>query len=106
MTQTERIEKTVSLAEAQAQLHELVQSALRGEEVIIRENGHAVKLTPLPQEAPLSQTSQSDEAPKQEALTADELPKRRPKAGSMPGLIIYMADDFDAPLEDFKEYME
>jgi len=25
--------------------------------------------------------------------------------GSMKGLIKYMADDFDAPLEDFKEYM-
>jgi hypothetical protein len=27
------------------------------------------------------------------------------KAGSMKGLITYIADDFDAPLEDFKEYM-
>lgn len=25
--------------------------------------------------------------------------------GAMPGLIISMADDFDAPLEDFAEYM-
>jgi len=25
--------------------------------------------------------------------------------GSMKGLIKYMSDDFDAPLEDFKEYM-
>ena len=25
--------------------------------------------------------------------------------GSMKGLITYMADDFDEPLEDFKEYM-
>jgi hypothetical protein len=25
--------------------------------------------------------------------------------GSMKGLIKYMADDFDAPLEDFKDYM-
>ena len=25
--------------------------------------------------------------------------------GSMKGLIKYIADDFDAPLEDFKEYM-
>jgi hypothetical protein len=26
--------------------------------------------------------------------------------GSMKGLVLYMADDFDAPLDDFKEYME
>lgn len=25
--------------------------------------------------------------------------------GSMKGLVLYMADDFDAPLEDFEEYM-
>lgn len=25
--------------------------------------------------------------------------------GTMPGLITYMADDFDAPLSDFDEYM-
>ena len=26
--------------------------------------------------------------------------------GLFPGVVLYMADDFDAPLEDFKEYME
>lgn len=25
--------------------------------------------------------------------------------GSMKGLVLYMADDFDAPLEDFEDYM-
>ncbi len=30
-------------------------------------------------------------------------PKRR--FGSMKGLVEHMADDFDAPLDDFKEYM-
>lgn len=30
-------------------------------------------------------------------------PKRR--FGSMKGLVEHIADDFDAPLEDFKEYM-
>ncbi len=28
------------------------------------------------------------------------------KAGTMKGLIVRMSDDFDAPLDDFKEYME
>ena len=33
-------------------------------------------------------------------------PKRKPrKFGSMKGLVIHIADDFDAPLEDFKDYM-
>ena len=27
------------------------------------------------------------------------------KFGAMKGLVLYMADDFDAPLEDFEEYM-
>ena len=31
-------------------------------------------------------------------------PKR--KFGALKGGLIYMAPDFDAPLEDFKEYME
>ena len=30
-------------------------------------------------------------------------PKRR--FGSMKGLVVEIADDFDAPLEDFEEYM-
>lgn len=30
-------------------------------------------------------------------------PKRR--FGSMKGLVVYIADDFDAPLEDFEGYM-
>ena len=31
---------------------------------------------------------------------------RKPRQfGCMKGLVIYMADDFDAPLEDFKDYM-
>ncbi len=38
-----------------------------------------------------------------------EKPKKAKKKplqfGSMKGLVLYMADDFDAPLEDFGEYM-
>ena len=32
--------------------------------------------------------------------------KKNRKAGTLKGNLVYMADDFDAPLEDFKEYME
>jgi DNA-damage-inducible protein J len=37
-------------------------------------------------------------------LVITEQEKKIPKAGCMKGKI-WMADDFDAPLEDFKEYM-
>jgi hypothetical protein len=31
--------------------------------------------------------------------------RKRRRFGSAKGVILYMAPDFDAPLEDFKEYM-
>jgi hypothetical protein len=31
--------------------------------------------------------------------------KKQRTIGSMKGILLYMADDFDAPLDDFKEYM-
>lgn len=31
--------------------------------------------------------------------------KPRAKFGELKGVVTYIADDFDAPLEDFKEYM-
>lgn len=31
--------------------------------------------------------------------------KKPLQRGSMKGLVLYMADDFDAPLEDFEDYM-
>lgn len=39
-------------------------------------------------------------------VQAIEKPKRKPrKFGSMKGLVVHIADDFDAPLEDFEDYM-
>lgn len=32
-------------------------------------------------------------------------PKKNRKFGSMKGLVVHISDDFDAPLEDFKDYM-
>lgn len=29
----------------------------------------------------------------------------KPILGAMPGLVLYMSDDFNAPLDDFNEYM-
>lgn len=39
-----------------------------------------------------------------EELSAHKTPVRR--AGTLKGTVKYMAPDFDAPLDDFKEYME
>ncbi len=76
--------QTVTVNEALQQLPALMSAAVRGEEIVITgEQNESVKLVPL---------------------TTPVLPPR--KAGSGKGMVMYMADDFDAPLEDFKEYIE
>ena len=74
----------ITLAEASEHLDQWVEAALAGEEiVIVKDDRPVVKLARLELEQ-----------------------KRRPaKAGSAKGLI-WMSEDFDEPLEDFKEYME
>lgn len=58
---------------------------------------------------------QINELPEESLIEVEKLiaqlkakPKQKPKrqAGCMKGLVVYIAEDFDAPLEDFKEYME
>jgi antitoxin (DNA-binding transcriptional repressor) of toxin-antitoxin stability system len=72
----------VSLIEAAANLSDLVQAAIDGEEVILLNGDRpAIKFTPI----------------------ASVKQDRKP--GSAKGLI-WMSDDFDEPLEDMKEYME
>jgi len=71
----------VTLSEAQTRLMSLIAAALEGETVLIaQEDGRFVQLVPVKE------------------------PQRHPQFGSARGLIT-MADDFDAPLEDFTEYM-
>jgi prevent-host-death family protein len=73
----------VTVEEAQARLPELVAAAAAGEEVVIvNDSKPAVKLVPV---APHS--------------------RPQPQFGSARGLIV-LADDFDAPLDDFREYTE
>jgi antitoxin (DNA-binding transcriptional repressor) of toxin-antitoxin stability system len=74
---------TVTLAEAQAHLSELIENLPAGEEVVIT-------LGDQPVAKLISQT-----APPREP--------RRP--GSLSGTVLYMAPDFNAPLEEFKEYV-
>ena len=75
----------ITIEEAQVSLKELVHGLAPGEEVIITENQLPVaRLVCEP------------------ATTAK--PRAAPGLGK--GRIIYMAPDFDAPLDEFKEYME
>ena len=72
----------VSVTEAAANLNELIQAAIDGEEVIVLNGDRpAIKFTPI------------------------ESVKPRPKFGSAKGLV-WMSDDFDEPLVEMKEYME
>jgi prevent-host-death family protein len=77
---------TITVEEAQAKLKEIIHQLAPGEEVIITENQQPV--AKLVSEQPKPQ------------------PKQRPGPGLCKGMITYMAPDFDAPLEDMKEYME
>jgi prevent-host-death family protein len=77
---------TITVEEAQARLKELIHQLAPGEEVIITENQQPV------------------------AKLVSEPPKPakppRPGPGLCKGMITWIAPDFDAPLEDMKEYME
>jgi len=73
----------VNIHEAKTQLSKLIQAAVNGKQVIIaRDNKPIVRLEVLP------------EARSHRAI------------GNAKGLILSMAEDFDEPLDDFKEYME
>ena len=77
--------ETITVEEAQAKLKEIIHQLSPGEELVITENEQPV------------------------AKLVSERPKPcKPRSG--PGLcrgaIVYMAPDFDAPLDDMKEYME
>ena len=73
---------TVTLEEAQGKLRELIARLSPAEELIITENQQPVA-----------------------RLVAAAKPAERP-LGTLRGTVLYMAPDFDAPLEDFEEYME
>jgi antitoxin (DNA-binding transcriptional repressor) of toxin-antitoxin stability system len=88
MVQEERrnsMSARVTIEEAQAHLPELIAGLSAGKEVVITQNEQPV--------AKLVAESGSG-----------SLVPRQP--GTLRGTVLYMAPDFDAPLEDFKEYME
>ena len=76
---------TISIQEAQANLRDLIRALEPGSELVITEDDKPIaRLIPSPLPASTE--------------------KR--KLGTMKGTVLYMAPDFDAPLEEFKEYME
>ena len=74
---------TVTIQEAQSRLTDLIHRLSPGEEVVITENDQ-----PVARIVPTSVGAKK---------TARQLE-------TMKGSVLYMAPDFDAPLEDFKEY--
>ncbi len=72
----------LTVEEAKTKLADLIAAALQGDEIVIRENGHAVKLVPVPEAEVL------------------------PRFGSAKGIIAYMADDFDAPMDEKGYFMD
>ena len=75
---------TVTIEEAQNSLSDLIHSLPPGEEVVITENDRPVA-----------------------RLVSAAAPQRTPRQpGTLKGTVLSMAPDFDAPLEDFREYME
>jgi prevent-host-death family protein len=74
--------KTIDITQALLEISELIEKAADGEEIIITKNNQPlVKLVSL-----------------------QAFPKRHPLFGSDQDLIS-ITDDFDEPLEDFKDYM-
>ena len=76
--------KTVAIEDQADELALLLEEVKRGEEVVVTDHNQPVaKIVPIKTPPPRS----------------------RPRFGALKGKIS-MAPDFDAPLEDFKEYME
>ena len=74
----------VSIQEAQARLTDLIHHLTPGDEVVITENNQPVARL---------------------VLTAVPGNKAR-QPGTMRGTVLHIAADFDAPLDDFQEYMQ
>ncbi|MCX7109470.1 MAG: type II toxin-antitoxin system prevent-host-death family antitoxin [Proteobacteria bacterium] len=75
---------SVSIQEAQSKLPELIHRLNPGEELIITENNHPIA----------------------RLFTAKSQQRQPRRPGTLRGTVLHMAPDFDAPLDDFKEYME
>lgn len=77
---------TITLDQAQADLKEIVHNLAPGEEIVITEG-----------EKPIARLVSEQPRP---------IVKPRPGPGFLKGQVLYMAPDFNEPLDDLKEYME
>jgi antitoxin (DNA-binding transcriptional repressor) of toxin-antitoxin stability system len=75
---------TLSIQEVQSRLPDLIGHMTPGEEIILTQNDQPV--------ARLIRTTPPERKVRQ--------------LGTLKGTVLYMAADFDAPLDDFKDYME
>ncbi|MEI6810326.1 MAG: type II toxin-antitoxin system Phd/YefM family antitoxin [bacterium] len=72
---------TVTIHQAKTHFSRLIDRALAGEEVVVmRGREPVIMLKPI------------------------HTPKTQRRLGGLNGLLVHMADDFDAPLPDFREY--
>ncbi len=114
----------VSIAEASLNLASLIELAQGGEEVIIAEGATPLVRLTLPKEAaqspfvmpPFRVQTEEEGIRETYGMSAEEFYRKYPEYapppksdqprvfGSLEGKI-WMSDDFDAPLEDFEEYM-
>lgn len=95
---------TVTLQEARATLPDLLHRLIPGEEVRIIENGRIVgRLLPGASRPPVQPSRQADSMTGSD--DAEGVAQWPCRAGSAKGKI-RIAADFDAPLEEFSEYME
>jgi antitoxin (DNA-binding transcriptional repressor) of toxin-antitoxin stability system len=76
---------TVTIEEARAKLVDLIHTLQPDEEIVITENDQPVARL---------------------IATKSQAQRKLRQSGTLRGTVLYMAPDFDAPLEDFKEYME
>jgi antitoxin (DNA-binding transcriptional repressor) of toxin-antitoxin stability system len=75
---------TVTLEEAQSRLAHLIEQLQPGEEIVITRDHKPIA-----------------------RLVAGSGPRRQTRRlGTMKGTVLHIADDFDAPLDDFREYIE
>lgn len=74
---------TISIQQAQADLSTLIHGLAPGEEVVITENDEPIAriVSPVPNHSPR-------------------------QLGTLHGTVLHMAPDFDAPLDEFKDYQE
>ncbi|MFI5380408.1 MAG: type II toxin-antitoxin system Phd/YefM family antitoxin [Tepidisphaerales bacterium] len=75
----------VTIQEAKTSLSELIHRLAPGDDVVITEDNRPVARL---------------------VATAQEPTPARRQLGTLRGTVLYVAPDFDAPLEDFAEYMQ